>query len=88
MNGTLEVVHVPERKRYELRRGGETLGFADALPEGERVVIPYVEVRPELQGQGYGAILVRRVLDELRAAGKEVVPLCGFAASVMRAYPG
>lgn len=80
----LQVVFAPERERFELLRDGEVLGYADVDIKGKVVTVPYVEIRPDLQGQGLGAILVRRMVDELRSSGKEVVPICGFAARVIR----
>jgi predicted GNAT family acetyltransferase len=88
MDDKIHVIHVPERNRYELRWGADKIGHADAVPRGEDVVVvPHVEVSPEYEGRGLGSRLVREMLDDLRARGQRVVPICPFVVSFIRRYP-
>lgn len=87
MSSNFEVIHVPERSRYELRQGERAVGFVDLSSQGDVVIIPYVQVDQEFEGQGLGARLVKGALDDLLAKGKRVVAHCGFAASVLRRHP-
>ncbi len=73
--------------RFELHRDGTMVGLATYRRQGDRVVIPHVETFPEHRGQGYAARLVDGALDQIRAAGDKVVPLCPFAASHIRDNP-
>ena len=77
------VVDVPERERFEIRRGGETVGFVAYQRAGRLVVLTHTEVDPSLEGQGVGSVLVRGVLDDLRREGASVLPLCPFVQAWM-----
>jgi predicted GNAT family acetyltransferase len=68
--------------RYELVRDGEVLGFVTYRPRGEALVLEHTEVDPARRERGLGTRLVQGALDDLRARGIRVVPLCPF----VRAY--
>ncbi|MEW9834406.1 GNAT family N-acetyltransferase [Mesorhizobium marinum] len=55
---------------------------------GERqVIIDHTEVPDAFRGQGVGLHLVTRAVEDARAAGKTIIPLCPFAASQFRRHP-
>ena len=66
------------RSRYELVLEGEVVGVLDYRVNGEVVVLPHTEIIPPLRGQGFGAQLVQGALDDLRARGKQIVPVCWY----------
>lgn len=83
----VEVVNAPEVDRYEARVDGQLAGFAAyRLHEGS-VVFTHTEVRDEFEGKGVGSVLARRALDDVRAGGGAVVPLCPFIAEFIRRHP-
>jgi predicted GNAT family acetyltransferase len=84
---TFEVIDDTEASRYELRRDGTTVGLASYRRQGDQVVVPHVETFPEHRGQGFAARLMDGVLEQIRAAGESIVPLCPFAASHIRDNP-
>lgn len=88
VNGTpaLEVVHDATRRRYEARLAGETVGHATYTPSGGAVIIGHTEVDRRHEGRGVGAAIIGAALDDLRARGLEVVPLCSFAAAYIRRH--
>ena len=45
------------------------------------IIIDHTSVPDALRGRGLGAILVRRAVEDARAAGKTIIPLCPFAKS-------
>ncbi len=73
-----EVVHVPEAKRYELRVDGKRVGEAAYHRRNGRISFLHTEVDPALEGRGFGSRLAAAALDDARAQGLEVVPLCPF----------
>jgi len=73
-----------DRDRYELRLGDELVGIADYVDRGDRRLFTHTEVAPAHGGQGLGEQLVRFALEDTRASGHEVVPLCSFVAAVER----
>jgi uncharacterized protein len=83
----LHVERRPERSRYELRRGGELIGFADYRPREGGIAITHTEVEDEYEGRGFGTQLARAALDDARERGLEVDPLCPFVAHFMRLHP-
>ncbi|MDO5663510.1 MAG: GNAT family N-acetyltransferase [Brachybacterium sp.] len=76
-----------DRSRYEAEIEGRAAGFADYSEEEGVVVMPHTEVFPEFEGQGVGGALVRRALDDVRAAGFTVDPVCPFVAGWIEKHP-
>jgi predicted GNAT family acetyltransferase len=55
---------------------------------GERqIIIDHTEVPDTFRGQGAGLRLVTRAVEDARAAGKTIIPLCPFAAAQFRRHP-
>ena len=73
--------------RYELLRDGEVIGVADYRIEGDEVVFPHTEVRPDLRGRGYGQVLVRGAMEDVRETGRTVVPRCWYVAEFLELHP-
>lgn len=84
---TAVVRHVPERSRYELLVDGELLGVADYHARGDVLVFPHTEIARARRGEGLGAVLVRGALDDVRAAGRRVVPSCWYVAQFIDEHP-
>jgi predicted GNAT family acetyltransferase len=73
--------------RYELYVDGAMVGIADYVVDGSTVVIPHTEVHPRRRNHGLGAILVKGALDDIRAAGRTVVPSCWFVRQYIDEHP-
>jgi predicted GNAT family acetyltransferase len=82
----IEVVNVPERRRYEARVDGVVAGFSAYNVRSDAIVFTHTEVLPEFEGKGVGSAMARGVLDDVRAAGGAVVPLCPFIAAYIRGH--
>jgi len=76
----------PAQSRFELATPDGT-AYVVYKREGRRVVLIHTEVPEELSGHGVGSRLVRGTLDQLRAAGDEVVPRCEFVAAYIARHP-
>jgi len=72
-------------RRFELEVDGQIV-FADYRRENGVLVIRYVEAPPALRGTGASGRLMRGMMDRARGEGLRVVPLCGYAASWIRAH--
>lgn len=83
----MQVTRNDEKNRYEATENGEVLGFADFRPVGNAVMLPHTEVSPQHEGQGVGSALAEFALNDVKAQGKQVVPMCPFIASYIREHP-
>jgi uncharacterized protein len=76
-----------EARRYEARIGDELAGWVDYGRVPARLVALHTEVPPEYGGRGIASALVRRVLDDARAAGVKVTPRCPFFVAHFQRHP-
>lgn len=83
---SVEVRDNRERSRYEALADGELAGYAKYRLYGNRLTIPHTEVEPEHEGEGIGGKLAAFALDDARARGLAVVPLCPFLASYIKRH--
>ena len=84
---SIEVRDVPEKLRYEVRLDGELAGFAVYVRRGGRLIFVHTEVDPAFEGHGVGSALARGALDDARARGLPVVPLCPFIEAYIEHHP-
>ena len=82
-----EVIDNPQSQRYEIRRDGETLGFAAYQKANRLIVFTHTEISPAFEGQGIGGQLVRAALDDVRSQGLPVLPICPFVQQWMTRHP-
>jgi hypothetical protein len=83
----LVIADNPEARRYEARVDGELAGWVDYGRVRTRLVALHTEVLPEFGGRGIASALVRRVLDDARAAGQTITPRCPFFVSHFQRHP-
>lgn len=84
---SVTVSHVPERDRYEITVDGTLAGIALYRSRPGQVVFLHTEVLDGFEGQGLGDRLARGALDDVRARGLRVVPMCPFIAGYIRRHP-
>ena len=76
-----------EARRYEARLDGQLAGWVDYGRVRTRLVALHTEVLSEFGGRGIASALVRRVLDDARAAGQTITPRCPFFVSHFQRHP-
>ncbi|MCM2275341.1 MAG: N-acetyltransferase, partial [Candidatus Didemnitutus sp.] len=52
-----------------------------------RQIFTHTLVPPQLRGRGLAEALVRRALDDARAAGRKVVPACSYVDVFIQRHP-
>jgi predicted GNAT family acetyltransferase len=72
----------PALSRYELNVDGAT-AFANYRRDGGVLSVTHTEVPSSLRERGIGSRLVVALMQEARARGFKVRPLCGFARRVI-----
>jgi uncharacterized protein len=75
------------RSRYELLEQGAVVAVADYRVTGDHVVMPHTHVDPGRRGHGLAAHLVRHALDDVRAAGRSVIPTCWYVSQFIEENP-
>ncbi|WBB68558.1 GNAT family N-acetyltransferase [Micromonospora sp. WMMD812] len=82
------VTDVPERERFEARdESGALAGIVTYQLTGTIIAYTHTEVDPSFEGRGVGSTLARAVMDDARAKGRTVVPICPFLAEWLGKHP-
>ncbi|WP_373195352.1 GNAT family N-acetyltransferase, partial [Mycobacterium marinum] len=66
---------------------GKTVGLATYIDRGDQRVFDHTEVDPAFGGRGLATILVEEALQDARAAGKRIVPVCSMVVTVLDKHP-
>lgn len=82
----MPVTHNPAASRYETTVDG-ALAVADYRMAGQMMTITHVGVPKQLEGRGIASELVKTALDDARARGLKVKPLCPFASAYIKRHP-
>jgi uncharacterized protein len=83
----VDVIDAPGRSRYEIHRDGMLIGFADYVRRDGIITFTHTVVFPEARGSGAASVMARHSLDEARARGDRVRPLCPFYAGWIERHP-
>jgi len=83
----VEVRDNPDEARYEIRADGELAGFARYRLDDGQITFFHTEIHPEHEGVGLGGQLARGALEDARARGLTVVPVCPFIADYIAHHP-
>lgn len=82
------VTDVPEQERFEARdETGALAGVVTYQLTGSIIAYTHTEVDAALEGQGVGSTLARAVMDDARAKGRTVVPICPFLSGWLGKHP-
>lgn len=85
----LSVEHDVNRSRYRIRDGVDYIGLIDYTmrSNGAVLAMTHTEVLPVRQGGGVAGVLAKAALDDVRARGVEVDPVCPYIARFIRRHP-
>jgi predicted GNAT family acetyltransferase len=73
--------------RYILRSPQGAVAEMTFSKVGEHmIIIDHTEVPDAFRGQGVGLRLVARAVEDMRAAGRKIIPLCPFANAQFRRH--
>ena len=76
----ITVADNPSAERYEIHVDGGRAGFVTYRLAPGVITFLHAEVDPTRERQGLGSRLVRDALDDARARGLRVRPICPFVA--------
>jgi predicted GNAT family acetyltransferase len=86
-NAQVSVRDNADYPRYELLLDGDVVGEILYRSFPDRIALIHTEVSPSVEGRGFGARLVAGALDDIRARGLQVVPICPFVSSYISRHP-
>lgn len=82
-----KVTHDTTAERYLITVDGRDAGYADYI-QGDGVRdFHHTVIDPEFRGQGLSKPLIQAALDDTRAAGDKVRPLCSAVAGFIKKHP-
>jgi predicted GNAT family acetyltransferase len=85
---TFTVTELPERERFEARdETGAIAGVVTYQMTGPIIIYTHTQVTPGFEAQGAGAALARAVMDDAKARGRTVVPMCPVLAGWLDGHP-
>lgn len=73
--------------RYVLTQNGEEAELTYSVASPQLIIADHTGVPDSLRGTGAGAALVTRLVDDARAEGVKIVPLCPFVNAMRRRHP-
>lgn len=85
----IKVTDDVDEGRFVIRIDGEVAGFAAyRLPEAGVIAFTHTEIDGRFAGRGLAKRLIRDALDDARARGLGVVPICPFVEDFIARNPG
>jgi predicted GNAT family acetyltransferase len=82
----IEVSNHPEAERYEITVDGELAGYSEYRGGGPLRAFTHTEIEGRFEGRGLATELIRQALDDVRAQGANVLPLCPFVQAFLAEY--
>ncbi|MFI0847060.1 GNAT family N-acetyltransferase [Mesorhizobium sp. IMUNJ 23232] len=83
----IELDDLGSKGRYVFRDAGAMAEMTFSKAGEHMIIIDHTEVPDAFRGQGVGLRLVTRAVEDARAAGKKIIPLCPFANAQFRRHP-
>jgi predicted GNAT family acetyltransferase len=83
----IAVTDNPAAARYELHVDDALAGFVNYRLTERAIALLHAEVNPELERRGLGSRLVAETLDDARARGLTVHPVCPFVVAFIERHP-
>jgi len=84
----VRVTNDTEHHRYEAHIGHARAGFVTYELSPGRITFLHTRTEPAFEGRGVGSRMAQVALDEARASGRRVVPVCPFISAYIDRHPG
>ena len=83
----ITVTNNPRELRYELWVDGELAGEIRYSLQPGATVLVHTDVDPRFEGRGLATTLIHGALEDIRATGTHLVPVCPFVAAYLERHP-
>lgn len=77
----------PSKGRYVVRLDGAEAEMTYSRAGESMIIIDHTEIPGAMRGRSVGSALVRRAVEDARAEGRFIVPLCPFAKAQIERHP-
>jgi predicted GNAT family acetyltransferase len=84
---SVKVLDNPDEHRYEAIVGDEVAGYLTYRAGSGAVVLVHTEVNAAFEGHGIGGRLAAAALEDARARGFKIQPLCPFVVAYLKRHP-
>ncbi len=84
---TIERDEGETKGRYVVRLGADVAEMTFSRAGEALIIIDHTEVPDAFRGKSVGVKLVTRAVEDARAEGRKILPLCPFAAAQFRRHP-
>ena len=78
---------VTQASRYIGRLDGRLVGVIEFALQGDTVLVTHTGTEPAFRGRGIAGQLTTFALDDIRARGQRVRPLCPYTAAFVDDHP-
>ena len=83
----LQVSRDDTRSRYTGHLDGEQATVIDFVRRGDVLVFTHTGTQPRFRGRGLAGRTTRQALEDVRAAGLRVEPVCSFTVAYFAEHP-
>jgi predicted GNAT family acetyltransferase len=73
--------------RYTVTIDGHTADMTYSKAGATRIIIDHTGVPDALRGKGAGQAMVKQAVEDARASGVKIIPLCPFAKAQIEKHP-
>jgi len=77
----------PSGGRYTVTIDGHTADMTYSKAGATRIIIDHTGVPDALRGKGAGQAMVKQAVEDARASGVKIIPLCPFAKAQIEKHP-
>jgi len=84
---TIEREAGPTKGRYVIRKDGEEAELTWSVTSPTLIIADHTGVPDSFRGTGAGLALVTRLVEDARAEGFKIMPLCPFVNAQRRKHP-
>lgn len=82
----LTIADNPKHNRYEAMLGRRPAAYSSYELEPGRIVFMHTVVRPQFEGRGVGSRLAKFAVDDARARGLRITPVCPFVRAYLKRH--
>jgi len=84
--GKLEVVHNPEKKRFEIQIGDQ-IAMVKYVMGSKEIIFTHTEVPEAFEGRGIAGKMAKSAIEYAKEHGLRIRPMCPYIAEYIKRHP-